>query len=106
MAPKKPYKKKVDDSSWVKHAWDDLQQNRIPAPATFKGAASSGPGGSGLSRAMLDAGPVFADDVSRHQELRRARKETATLCTGFEPQRHSMIVAGRPVQVHLQHSDA
>ena len=52
-------------------------------------------------RSQSQHGASWTSDAERQRAMGLSKMSTNTLATGFEPQRHTMMVCGRPVQVHL-----
>ena len=75
MAPKKKGRKIAEDESWVGSTHERLDQRGQPRPSQQE-----------------------PDIQSPEDLLREVRKENQMI-SGFEPNRHTVIVEGRPIQV-------
>ena len=91
------------DADWLR-ATDERLGTSAPAAGSY-GPVSLSPRSKASLRPNWRSGPA-AGDLSeaglaqfRGQGERTADETNAVLRTGFEPQRHSMIVEGRPVVV-------
>ena len=91
--------KRAGDASWAATAFERLSQVYTDAPAETKDwmAESQSPRRKSSVRGPTDPKPPLA--ALSAESMRRHRFETGTVLTGFEPQRHTMFVEGRPTQV-------
>ena len=111
MAPKKHW---VQDAAWLRHTGDRLRRQREQMPRPFgksttaqarakalalaqSEAARSSASAGGVPQvpgAKAPAGAVISATLQYHRF-----SEEGLTATGFEPQRQTVIVEGRPVQV-------
>ena len=87
------------DASWQEESFERLAQYYHNAPASDHAWAveSQSPHMPTEQVGPRDARPRPGD--LHTQSIRRHRLVTGSMLTGFEPQRHTMVVEGRPTQV-------
>ena len=90
--------KEAGDASWAQHAFERLSKRYNEAPKEVHDwiAESQSPRRQ-KALGPIDSRPRLAD--LSNESLQRHRFLTGSLLTGFEPQRHTMFVEGRPTQV-------
>ena len=89
---------KAEDSSWVEKSYGWFQEVAWRPPQT---PAKDAPEGAYVVSAE-DEGKRFESQEQRRVAQANSRLSMNTLVSGFEPNRHTMFVAGRPVQAGFQ----
>ena len=91
--------KRAGDASWQEESFQRLSRYHHDAPAMEHGwrVESQSPHTQPGQFGPPDYRPPPADLSA--ESIRRHRQVTGSLLSGFEPQRHTMFIEGRPTQV-------
>ena len=87
------------DASWHEVAFERLSAYHHAAPEEEHRFAVESQSPHGQPGHMGPPDPRPRPGNLREESFRRHRLVTGSLLTGFEPQRHTMLVEGRPTQV-------